>query len=59
MQQKIRSTSEQDFSDVAKFQAMHENKQLLAPKEVAMKIVRFLTLPFDGRVVHSIAELEN
>ena len=59
MQQAIRSASEQDFSDVAKFQGMHENKQLLAPNEVALKIVRFLALPFDGKVVHSINELGN
>jgi len=59
MQQAIRSTSERDFSDVAKFQGMLENKQLLAPNEVAKKIVKFLALPFAGKVVHSISELGN
>ncbi|MFO0494911.1 MAG: SDR family NAD(P)-dependent oxidoreductase [Flavobacteriia bacterium] len=59
MQQAIRSARELDFSDVAKFQGMHENRQLLAPNEVAFKIVRFLALPFDGKVVHSINDLVN
>jgi benzil reductase ((S)-benzoin forming) len=59
MQAQIRSVSEEDFQSVGNFIALHENKELTSPNEVAYKLDKVINNPnqFDG-VCLSLRDVE-
>lgn len=57
MQAEIRSADPDHFSSLKLFQERYENNELLAPEEVAEKLMQLLTNPFDGRVVRNVNDL--
>ena len=59
MQTQIRSVSEEDFQSVGNFIALHENKELTSPNEVAHKLEKVINNPnqFDG-VCLSLRDVE-
>lgn len=59
MQQTIRSADQHDFSSLQTFRDLKENDELQSPEIVAKKVLHLLDLPFDGRVIRSLRELDN
>lgn len=59
MQQTIRSAVQHDFSSLQTFVDLKENDELQSPEMVAKKVLHLLDLPFDGRVIRSLRELDN
>jgi hypothetical protein len=59
MQQVIRSADPADFSSLNTFRELASNGELQSPQVVAAKLLKLLELPYDGRVVCSLRDIDN
>jgi benzil reductase ((S)-benzoin forming) len=57
MQEKIRSTDPSDFSSLPNFVALNENAELQSTEQTVAKMDQLLKLPFNGKVISSLKDL--